>query len=632
MSAPTLDRVDRVDPRPARLRDGDPRRPVGDDLFPQAPGDTVPPRRPGRLRRHGAERPADPARTRTRLLVGAGLVVIAVAYLLNIAGWPAYFDDEGTYYSQAWAVQNMQALAPYTYWYDHPPIGWLQLAAFTWLPDLLLQGGSSLLAGRLVTVGYVLGTAALVYVLARRMELAKGWALAAMMVWALNPLSLYWGRQVLLDNIALPWLLGAFVLALNPGRHLGKHMLAGLCFGVAVLTKETNLIFAPAVLLAIWQSSYRPTRKFGVVGFGVITALTGAMYLAYAAIRQELLPGDDHVSVVAAIQFQLSSREGSGSILDPAGVDGGAYGTLLGWLDQDPYLLLGGLGAGVVALLVRRLRPVGVALVIATAVALRPDGYLPGMYVISVLPFCALAVAGVLDVVWKKLRTSTRGDVRTAVGVTMVTAVAALATIPAADQRERLAVALDDDATSEHSQAVAYVEAEVPRDATVVVDNTYWNDLVDAGWSTDDVVWFYKVDSDPEITEALGGDYEGIDYLLWTAESMSDLAPIVKQAYDSSDLVWGTGEGDERVELRKVVTVAEQEERDAREASIARQDLALELRALDRFYAADSVYEGLTNGQVEAITTDAQTLPLADVAQRYGTTPETVSQILEDRT
>ena len=49
------------------------------------------------------------------------LVVIALAYLLNLAGWPAYFDDEGTYVSQAWAVQEMGALAPYTYWFDHRP-------------------------------------------------------------------------------------------------------------------------------------------------------------------------------------------------------------------------------------------------------------------------------------------------------------------------------------------------------------------------------------------------------------------------------------------------------------------------------------------------------------------------------
>ena len=42
---------------------------------------------------------------------------------------PMFFDDEGTYASQAWSVTHLRALAPYTYWYDHPPLGWLVLAA-----------------------------------------------------------------------------------------------------------------------------------------------------------------------------------------------------------------------------------------------------------------------------------------------------------------------------------------------------------------------------------------------------------------------------------------------------------------------------------------------------------------------
>ncbi len=111
---------------------------------------------------------------------------------------------------------------------------------------------------------------------------------------------------------------------------------------------------------------------------------------------------------------------------------------------------------------------------------------------------------------------------------------------------------------------------------------------------------------------------------------MKDMAPIVKAAYDSSDLVWTGGEGGERVELRKVVTAAEQEERDAAEASIARQDLAMELRALQLFFAAPSDYDGLTNGQVEAIVSDSEGLSVAELADSYGTTTETVDEILED--
>src|SRR3954465_9737148 len=95
---------------------------------PVAPAHALPPGEPD---------PGGTRQTGKRLLLVAGLVVIGVAHALNLAGWPRYFDDEGTYYSQAWAVEHLGSLAPYTYWYDHPPAGWLQMAALQWLPDLV---------------------------------------------------------------------------------------------------------------------------------------------------------------------------------------------------------------------------------------------------------------------------------------------------------------------------------------------------------------------------------------------------------------------------------------------------------------------------------------------------------------
>ena len=47
-----------------------------------------------------------------------------------------------------------------------------------------------------------------------------------------------------------------------------------------------------------------------------------------------------------------------------------------------------------------RTRPLGAAVLLAAAVALRPDGYLPFMYVTVALPFFALAIAAVADHAW----------------------------------------------------------------------------------------------------------------------------------------------------------------------------------------------------------------------------------------
>lgn len=563
-------------------------------------------------------------------MLALGLLAVTLAHSVNLAGWPRYFDDEGTYYSQAWAVQNLGALAPYTYWYDHPPVGWLQLAAFTWLPEMLIDGNSSLLAGRVVMVGYTVVAAGLVFLLGRRLGMGKGWALLAMLLWGLNPLVLFEGRQVFLDTIALPWLLGAFVLALNPGRNLALHMAAGLCFAIAVLSKETTLIFAPALLLAVWQSAYRPTRRFALVGFSAITAMTGAMYALFALIRSELFPGPDHVSLWDALAFQFLDREGSGFLLDPNGPEGGAYVTFSNWVEQDSFLLFGGVAAGVLALGVRRLRPVGLAIVIATLVALRPGGYLPQMYVVAVLPFCALALVGLADVAWQRAR-GMGGRALPYATAFVVLGTAVGATLPLADWRSSYRTAWTADTNDVQAAALRRL-ATLPEDARIAVDNTYWNDLVDQGRDRDDVVWFYKIDSDAAVLEDLGSDFRNLDYLVWTTYMDDNAGPVVAQAYEHTRLVWADGEGAARVEIRQVLSEAEETAlREAERARVA-AEVAASRRQFRVFLDAPSDrFPDLTNGQIAAIEDDSATATLAQLARRYETTTATVQAVLDEQ-
>ena len=60
-----------------------------------------------------------------------GLIVNAI----NLGGSPQRIDDEGTYAAQAWSIANLGELTHYTYWYDHPPLGWIQIAAWAGLTD-----------------------------------------------------------------------------------------------------------------------------------------------------------------------------------------------------------------------------------------------------------------------------------------------------------------------------------------------------------------------------------------------------------------------------------------------------------------------------------------------------------------
>jgi 4-amino-4-deoxy-L-arabinose transferase-like glycosyltransferase len=163
------------------------------------------------------------------------LALTAILRLLNLTGSPARLDDEGTYVAQAYAVNQWGELAHYTYWYDHPPAGWLQLAAWTAItgPD---WGGNAVAAGRYFMVIVALITAALLWCLARRTEMSRPASAIAVAIYAVSPLSISLSRTVYLDNLSIAWLMAALVLICSPRHRLSAMFGASICFGVAVLT------------------------------------------------------------------------------------------------------------------------------------------------------------------------------------------------------------------------------------------------------------------------------------------------------------------------------------------------------------------------------------------------------------
>src|ERR1051326_8811032 len=65
------------------------------------------------------------------LLIALLLLIVVIVQGINMFYFPYYEQDEGTYMSQAWAVVHMGRLAYYTYFYDHSPLGWIQIAGWT---------------------------------------------------------------------------------------------------------------------------------------------------------------------------------------------------------------------------------------------------------------------------------------------------------------------------------------------------------------------------------------------------------------------------------------------------------------------------------------------------------------------
>ncbi|MEG3630554.1 ArnT family glycosyltransferase [Streptomyces poriticola] len=517
------------------------------------------------------DRPAAGPPTRLRssrpdlILCGVLLVAILVVQGWNISAYPTLSDDEGTYLAQAWAVQQGDGLAHYTYWYDHPPLGWIQLALLTWIPALLSPESMTVGTMRAVMLLISAASAVLVYVLARRLSLPRWAAGLAMVLFGLSPLSVVLQREIFLDNLAVMWTLLAFALAASPSRHLWHHFGAGVAAATAVLTKETMLLVLPALFVTAWRHSHRDTRKFALTGAVTACALIGFSYPLFALLKGELLPGSGHVSLWDGITYQLT-RPGSGFILDEGT---GSYGVLQSWLYYDRVLPLGGL-AGALLLLVlwrwsvtaRALAGPALAVAVLAALALRPDGYLPAMYVIQALPFLALVLAGgtasVAHAVLRRRRSEAERRAVTRGRYALVTVLALAAgayVVPRWYDGDRTAVTADANAPYEAASRWMAEEVEHPADTRVLVDDALWLDLVHAGYEPGPgVIWFYKADLDPAVTKTLPRGWRDLEYVVASPTVRRDAVdlPTVKAAIEHSAPVAVFGTGEDRIEIRRI--------------------------------------------------------------------------------
>jgi hypothetical protein len=491
-------------------------------------------------------------RHRTSLLVLTPLLLLTgVVRFVGMVTAPQRIDDEGTYVAQAYAVDKLGSLAHYTYWYDHPPLGWIQIAGYTWLTDAFNRAPNAVAAGREAMLVAAVASAGLLYVLARRLGVSRWGSGAAVLIMGLSPLAVQFQRTVYLDNVATPWALAAFVLALSPRNRLAATAGAGLAFAVAVLSKETYLLLLPALVYLVLRHSAASTRRYALTVAGTLFVLAGAGYGLLALIKGELLPGPNRVSLVGGLEFQLGGRQSSGSLFDPSSL---SRRTLDTWLQLDTVLPVATVLAAVTGLFVRRLRPIAVGMVFLLLMMLRP-GYLPVPYVIALLPFGALLVAGVVDAaVRAALRT---GRWRSLAAVTATVAVllggAGVATAAPAwtGQLRGLALANLD---APVAQGEAWATANIPKGQRMLVDDAMWVDLVRSGRDRNNIVWFYKADTDSAVIDMAPNGWRDYGWVI-TTQSMrrsADGSPTIAQAIANSTLAASFGQGNTRVEVRQV--------------------------------------------------------------------------------
>ena len=482
-------------------------------------------------------------------MLGILLTLTAAMRLVNLTGSPARLDDEGTYMAQAYAVTQWGELAHYTYWYDHPPAGWLQLALWTAIsgPDF---GGSAVAAGRYLMVIVAVISAALLWVVARRIEMSRWAAAAAVAIFALSPLAISLSRTVYLDNLAVAWLLGALALLCSPRYRLSAMFGAATCFGIAVLTKETMLLLLPMLAWLVWTRTAPSTRRYALAVFVAVFGVVLSTYFLLAVLRNELVPGPGHVSLWDGIGFQLWERTAGGALDDPYSLK---RHTITEWLKLDPALPILAGPIALAALFVGRLRPFAVGLLILTAMVFRP-GYLPVPFVLAALPLAALLAAGTGEVALRRLfRTGARRPLRrfrmpALAAAVLIASTAVFLWLPTYHGLLRS----DDDASMR--QTLGWIEQNVPKSDRLIVDDAFWVDLIRNGRDRRNIVWAYKVDTDEQVQGWSPDGWADYEWVVSTASMRANMPPdgVLTEAVTHAQPAATFGSGGTRVDVLRV--------------------------------------------------------------------------------
>jgi hypothetical protein len=242
-----------------------------------------------------------------------------------------FLDDEGIYTEQAWAVIQMHRLAPYTYFYDHAPGGWVLLGAWMWITGGVHSFGNAIDSGRVLMLLLNIASIALVFRVARKFGCRPASAAIGALILCLSPLAIFYQRMVLLDSIMLFWALLSLDLLLDGWGRLSRLVLSGVCFGLALVSKETAIFLLPPMLYIAILQRWRHQGRFAVAGWVVPMLIVSSWYLLYALLKGELLPslgpagfvtsGDSiaggsgsRVSLLGSLFWQMS--RGGGGILN----------------------------------------------------------------------------------------------------------------------------------------------------------------------------------------------------------------------------------------------------------------------------------------------------------------------------
>lgn len=511
---------------------------------------------------------------RTEVLLVLALVVVGfIAQGLNMFHYPSFtfLDDEGIYTEQAWAVLRDHHLTFYTYFYDHAPAGWILMAGWMAITGGAHTFGNTIDGGRVLMLLLHLAMIPLLFQITRKLGGSVLTASLATLLFSLSPLAIFYQRMVLLDNIMLFWALLSINLLLDGWGRLSRVILSGLCFGLALLSKETAIFLIPAMLFIAYQQRWKHQGRFALSGWVMTVGIIVSWYFLYAAFKGELLPngqlstliggngdtikGGTGVSLINALIWQ-SSRSGGGMF----NLHNDFWNFMRSdWLPRDPLLSIVG-SVAVFANLFRGLRLRDRRLIVVSLLGLFPLYYLArggvvmNYYILFAIPFLCLNLAMLLEPIFKRV------SVRAALALSSLAAILLLGGYALTGALTPLYNAQPDQAGR---AAVQWIKQNVPAQSYIISRDDMWTDLHEAGFegpAFPNVHSHWKVGADPAIKNGVfHNDWRTVDYLIMTPGLENSFQAVgntvAMQAFQHAHLVktWAAPIGDERFLPHQIV-------------------------------------------------------------------------------
>jgi 4-amino-4-deoxy-L-arabinose transferase-like glycosyltransferase len=524
--------------------------------------------------------PSDPGplTRRERQLLVAALVIGLASYSYGLFRYPLYLTDEGIYVQRAWAVLREAQLSPYTYFYDHAPGGWLALAGWVGvLPGHFEAFGNPINTGRVLMVPLHLGSVYLLFDIARRFSGGVVAGFVATLLFNLSPLGIFYQRQVLLDNFMVFWLLLGVYLVIRCDRRVVAALAGGLCFGLAVVTKENAIFFGPVLAFLLYQRTrHNRSRRFSK-GFWFFAGGTPvAFYAMYAVLKGELLPTgldfdlnnppSDRVSLAYTVWWQLN-RTTPGS---PVSGNSMFWQMMRDfWLPKDTFLLAAG-GLATMILLVQGLRDwrrnqaelAAAVLALSYAVYMMRGSVLLEFYVIPLVPLLALNIGLVFAALVRRLpRMATVAVVGATVAV-LATPAGGYVLVHGDTGRLQVHDMYRLHLTSMQVKQMDWVLAHVPAKSRMIIDDDMWTTLRDADPPYRFAHSHWEASADPAVRDKVfHQDWRNIDYIVMSNKMRQAMVRnnsdgredwILDALDNHAQRVWNIRQGDVELSVYRV--------------------------------------------------------------------------------